>query len=49
MLQQILQISSYRNPIRETAYNTNGYLTFSKETGIDMEFTGSNEAVYLHL
>ncbi|WP_294707699.1 translocation/assembly module TamB domain-containing protein [uncultured Fusobacterium sp.] len=33
---------SYRNPIKETAYNTNGYLTFSKETGIDMEFTGSN-------
>lgn len=34
---------SYRNPIKETAYNTNGYLTFSQETGIDMEFTGSNE------
>lgn len=33
---------SYRKPIKETAYNTNGYLTFSKETGIDMEFTGSN-------
>lgn len=40
---------SYTNPIKETAYNTNGYLTFSKETGIDMEFTGSNnEQIYTY-
>lgn len=40
---------SYRKPIKETAYNTNGYLTFSKDTGIDMMFSGTNnEQVYTY-
>lgn len=34
---------SYTRPIKETAYNTNGYLTFSKEKGINMIFKGTNE------
>lgn len=34
---------SYTNPIQETAYGTNGFLTFSKEKGIDMIFKGKNE------
>ncbi len=33
----------YRLPIEQTAYNTNGYLTFSKTTGIDLHFIGSNQ------
>ena len=34
---------SYRNPIQETAYGTNGFLTFSKEKGINLIFKGKNE------
>ena len=34
---------SYRNPIQETAYETNGFLTFSKEKGINLIFKGKNE------
>lgn len=33
----------YRLPIEQTAYNTNGYLTFSKTEGIDLHFVGSNQ------
>ena len=33
----------YRLPIEQTAYNTNGYLTFSKTTGIDLHFVGNND------
>lgn len=37
----------YRLPIEETAYNTNGYLTFSESEGINLHFIGSNkEQVY---
>lgn len=32
----------YRLPIEQTAYNTNGYLTFSKTEGINLHFIGSN-------
>lgn len=32
----------YRLPIEQTAYNTNGYLTFSKTEGINLYFIGSN-------
>ena len=34
---------SYTNPIQETAYGTNGFLTFSKEKGINLIFKGKNE------
>lgn len=34
---------SYTNPIQETAYGTNGFLTFSKERGINLIFKGKNE------
>ena len=37
----------YRLPIEQTAYNTNGYLTFSKTEGIDLHFIGNNkEEIY---
>lgn len=37
----------YRLPIEQTAYNTNGYLTFSKTEGIDLHFVGNNgEEIY---
>lgn len=37
----------YRLPIEQTAYDTNGYLTFSKEKGINLHFIGSNkEEIY---
>lgn len=32
----------YRLPIEQTAYNTNGYLTFSKTEGTNLHFIGSN-------
>lgn len=32
----------YRLSIEQTAYNTNGYLTFSKTEGINLHFIGSN-------
>ncbi|MHD0317964.1 translocation/assembly module TamB domain-containing protein [Fusobacterium sp. THCT1E2] len=34
---------SYTNPIQETAYGTNGFLTFSKEKGINLIFKGKNK------
>lgn len=40
---------SYTNPIQETAYETNGFLTFSKEKGINLIFKGRNkEQIYTY-
>lgn len=37
----------YRLPIEQTAFGTNGYLTFSKTEGIDLHFVGNNkEEIY---
>lgn len=33
----------YRLPIEQIAYDTNGYLTFSKTEGIDLHFIGNNK------
>lgn len=33
---------SYRLPIEKTAYDTNGYMTFSKTKGLDLHFIGHN-------
>ncbi|WP_101475036.1 hypothetical protein [Fusobacterium sp.] len=34
---------SYRLPIEKIAYNTNGFMTFSKTEGIDLNFRGTNK------
>lgn len=34
----------YRLPIEKTAYDTNGYLTFSKTKGLNLHFVGKNKA-----
>lgn len=38
----VFRDQGYRLPIEQTAYDTNGYLTFSKTEGINLHFIGSN-------